>query len=130
MAKNSLSKLSLVIILGIAYLLLGSYFNIYLPCPIYQITHLYCPGCGITRAFRSLLSLNFYQAFRYYNLIILLPIFIIYYGEDLLDKKGIKNLNLKRFMTNKFWYTILVLVIIYGVLRNIPYFNYLIPTKV
>lgn len=130
MQKNSLIKISLGIFILIAYLIIGSHFNIYIPCPFYKLTHFYCPGCGITRALRSLLSLDFYQAFRYYNLIVLLPIFLIYYGENFLEKKGIKNLNLKRFMTNKFWYTILILVIIYGVVRNISYFDYLIPTNV
>ena len=128
--KKELINYSILFLILILYLVIGNYYNLYLPCLFHKITNLYCPGCGITRALKSLVSLNFYQAFRYNNLIILLPIFIIYYLELFLDKYKIKNLNLKRYMTNKFFIVILIIVVIYGILRNIPDFAYLIPTQI
>ena len=116
--------------LMIAYLLFGDKFNIHINCPFYQLTHLYCPGCGITRALRALLMGNFYQAFRYNNLIVLLPLFLIYYLEEYLQKKNYKTLNLNRFMNNKFWISLLICVIGYGILRNINYFSFLAPTNI
>ena len=85
----------------------------------------------MTRAIRSLITGHFYQAFRYNNLIIILiPTFFIYYGEVLLDKLNIKNLGLKKYMNTKFFVILLVIVLLYGILRNIPLFSYLIPTDV
>lgn len=130
MKNRNLIIYLLLFILGIIYLLFGDILHIYIFCPIYKITHLYCPGCGMTRALKSLITGNFYQAFRYNNLIFLLPFFIIYLLESILEENKIKNLNLKRFMQNKFWYSVLFIVIAFGVLRNIPYFSYLIPTKI
>ena len=121
--------LYLLIIIFIAFLY---YFKIVdIPCLFLKITHFYCPGCGITRAIRSLLTLNFYQAFRYNNLIvILIPVFLIYYFEVICNKFKIKNLNISKYMKNKFWLSILIIIIFYGIIRNIPLFNYLLPTKV
>lgn len=121
--------LYLLIIIFIAFLY---YFKIIdIPCLFLKITHFYCPGCGITRAIRSLLSLNFYQAFRYNNLIIILiPVLLIYYFEAICNKFKIKNLNISKYMKNKFWLSILIIIIFYGIIRNIPLFNYLLPTKV
>ncbi|HJJ17401.1 MAG TPA: DUF2752 domain-containing protein [Bacilli bacterium] len=122
-------NLYLLVIIFIAFLY---YFKIIdIPCLFLKITHFYCPGCGITRAIRSLLSLNFYQAFRYNNLIIILiPVFLIYYFEAICNKFKIKNLNISKYMKNKFWLSILIIIIFYGIIRNIPLFNYLLPTKV
>jgi len=122
-------NLYLLVIIFIAFLY---YFKIIdIPCLFLKITHFYCPGCGITRAIRSLLSLNFYQAFRYNNLIIILiPVFLIYYFEAICTKFKIKNLNISKYMKNKFWISILIIIIFYGIIRNIPLFNYLLPTKV
>lgn len=122
-------NLYLLVIIFIAFLY---YFKIIdIPCLFLKITHFYCPGCGITRAIRSLLSLNFYQAFRYNNLIIILiPVFLIYYFEAICTKFKIKNLNISKYMKNKFWISILIIIIFYGIIRNIPLFNYLLPTNV
>ena len=86
----------------------------------HEITGLYCPGCGGTRAIASLLKLDFYQALRY-NLIITIsiPFFIIY----LLNKK-------KEKIPNAVLYIALAIIIIFGIVRNIPYFNILAPIDV
>lgn len=36
------------------------------PCLFHRITGLYCPGCGGTRAFTSLLQGHFFSCFRYH----------------------------------------------------------------
>ncbi|MEG2670068.1 MAG: DUF2752 domain-containing protein, partial [Oscillospiraceae bacterium] len=50
-----------------------------IPCPIYLFTKLYCPGCGTGRAIYSLMHLEFFQAFRYNPLCMILLPFIIAY---------------------------------------------------
>ena len=126
------TKNKYIYIIIISIVLILYYFQIInIPCLFREITHFYCPGCGISRALRSLIHLDLYQAFRYNNLIIiLLPIIIIYYLEKILNYFNIKNLNITKFMNNTFWIILLVIVISYGILRNIPMFSYLIPTKI
>ena len=46
-------------------------------CIFKQVTGIYCPACGMTRAFHSILNLNFTDAFCYNILSIPLFIFIV-----------------------------------------------------
>lgn len=51
--------LSLALVSG--YLLLCT-MGFSLPCPVYALTGLYCPGCGVTRMLLALLRLDFAAA--------------------------------------------------------------------
>lgn len=127
MKKINHEILLLVIILIVISILL---FNgIYIPCIFHEITGLYCPGCGITRLFLSLLTFDFYQAYRYNQLVfILLPFTLIliidYLFKTLTNKKNI----LYHKINNKVWYLLILLTILFGIVRNIPNFDYFIPT--
>lgn len=124
--KNFKIKISFcLLILFLTYLLVSKYLNIYLFCPFHKITGLYCPGCGITRMFLSILTGDFYQAFRYNSLVFIsLPIMIFLYINNLLyPKKAI----IKKIPSN-IWYLTIAIFLIYGVLRNIPFFDFLAPT--
>lgn len=48
-------------------------YILHLPCPIYYITGISCPGCGMTRALFAALRLDFAAAFHYHPLWIGLP---------------------------------------------------------
>ena len=125
---NKSKKIVLVsILLTITYLYLNKRFSFYIPCLFHKITHLYCPGCGITRMILSILKLNFYQAFRYNPLLFIMMPFIILY-ELLYYINWIQDKDFK--ISNKIWYTLLIITIIYTILRNINIFNYLAPTKI
>lgn len=96
-----------------------------LKCFFFELTGLYCPGCGITRLVLSLIQLDFYQAFRFnpliFILIILSAIYIIY---SLIRYKKIKQIS------NKLAIFLIIIVLIFTVLRNIKYFSFLAPTIV
>ena len=102
-----------------------------IPCFFHKITGLYCPGCGLTRCLSSIISLNFYQAFRYNPLMfIFLPILIPYllylyinFIFDLEDK-------ITKKIPNYIWNIIFVIVVLFGILRNLDFFSYLAPTVV
>lgn len=116
---------TIVIILLISYLYLGNIFNIYIDCPIKKITGLYCPGCGITRMFQAILRLDLYQAFRFNPLLFIsLPFFIFFMLEDIITKKE----PLYNKIPTKLLVIIIIIFIIYGILRNIPFFDFLAPT--
>lgn len=58
-----------VILAGLAIAVLYLVFHITgIGCPIKFITGISCPGCGMTRAIWSLVSLSFGQAFYYHPL--------------------------------------------------------------
>lgn len=126
--KKKLITILILILLLIAYLLIGDYFHIYIFCPIKKITGFYCPGCGVTRMCLSILKGNFYQAFRYNPLIfLLLPFFILYYLDYLVRLyKGKKPIF--QHLEPGIWYFLIIVFLIYGVLRNIPFFDFLKPT--
>lgn len=125
--KKKIRYLIICLIILVLYLELGKYFNIYIPCPIKKITGYYCPGCGITRMMKALLCFDFYQAFRFNPLVFIsLPFIIFFYMESIFTKKE----PLYNRIPNKIWSVIIIIFIVYGVLRNIPYFDYLIPTVV
>ena len=110
--------------IGILIIIVLFQCGIGIPCIFHKITGFYCPGCGLTRALISLIKLDFYQAFRYNILLMtLLPIYLIYlfYKYILKGKKKIPN-----------WvcYVLLAIIIGFAILRNIPYFSFLAPTKI
>ena len=70
-------------------------------CPLFNLTHIKCAGCGVTRAFTLFMHLNFKDAMSYNNVftISVFPISIFLMLEDslvlLLRKlKKIKRLSL------------------------------------
>lgn len=90
----------------LVYVLVSSYFN--LGCPIRLFTGLSCPGCGISRAWISVLHGSFREAFHYHPLFLTAPFIagaILF--EDKLPKKA----------RNIFWYVIGALFVICYIIR-------------
>lgn len=110
----------LILILFIGYYYISKYTGFTIPCIFHELTGFYCPGCGITRMFFAILKFDFYQAFRYNPLVfILLICFIIY---------KLINLKYKIKLPKYTSYVLLVIVILYGILRNIDTLGFLKPT--
>jgi hypothetical protein len=61
-------------------------------CLIRTVFRIPCPGCGMTRALCSLLTLNFPQAFAYHPLVFLLPLVLLYILFDELFGKKVDTL--------------------------------------
>lgn len=125
--EKSKKVLLVLILFSTLYLYLNKRFSFYIPCIFHKITHLYCPGCGLTRMILSIFKLNFYQAFRYNPLLFIMMPFIITY-EIINYLKWIQD---KSFIiSKKIWYILLIITIIYTILRNINIFSYLTPTTI
>jgi nitrate reductase gamma subunit len=106
-------------------------FGIVIPCVFHELTGLYCPGCGVTRMMFSLLKLDFYQAFRYNNLVFLsIPLILFYFCDFIIKRFHNKSNYLYQKISDKVWIILLIITLLFGVLRNIPVFDYLIPTMV
>lgn len=116
------------ITLVVTYYFLNTHYNFYIPCPIYSITKLYCPGCGITRCLFALLKLDFSSAFRYNQLVfILIPFFLFYFSYKtylyILDKED----KILSRIPKTFWLILLIITISFGILRNIEAFSIIRP---
>jgi len=98
-------------------------------CPLYVTTGIYCPGCGSQRATHQLLQFNLFGVLQQNILYFAGLIIIAYHGII-----TVLNLYLKKNIYNYLYHPktpiiILIIVIIYWILRNIPYypFNMLAP---
>lgn len=123
-------KISILLIVLI-FIILICILGIKIPCPFYMLTGLYCPGCGVTRCILSILKLDFYAAFRYNPLVfILLPFIFIYVVYKiyiwLFNKKDKLTYKLEGYPI----YILLIILIIYGILRNTSLFSWLAPTVI
>ncbi len=118
-------EIVLGVVLFFGYLFLSSHFNFSIPCLFYEMTGLFCPGCGITRMFKALLNLEFYQAFRYNPLVFCYFFGYLLYLSLFYFLKKMKNYTLK--INPKLTTLLLIITIAFGILRNIPIFSFLQP---
>lgn len=100
------------------------------PCIFHSITGFYCPGCGSGRMFLSIFRLDLYQAFRYNPAVFaMLPVFSVIFIIHM-----IAYLRNKKMVISKLEKAILifltVILILFGIARNLPIFTYLAPTVV
>lgn len=127
-----LAKVIFIIIFGVAilfgYYFLNLYYGFHIPCLLKKFTGYYCSGCGITRCLFSIIEGNYYEAFCYNRLVFLmLPfifisvIYIIYLYVFNRKDKVIKKI------PNVVWFFVVMLVVGFGVIRNIDFFSYLQP---
>ena len=127
--KQEISSLIIfILIILVTYLIYYLFTGNEIPCIFKKITGLYCPGCGITRMFFSLLRLDIYRAFRYNPLVFILLVSYLFYTIIDLVKYSKTNKHLK--ISNKIYWTLLILVFCFAILRNIPLFSFLAPTVV
>lgn len=112
----------IIFLLLIGYYILHLVFDITIFCPIFKLTGYFCPGCGITRMFEALFHLKIYQAFRFNPLVFIL--LIIFLFEKIYEIIKRKKVIIKPYLT----YILLFIVILFGILRNIPGFEFLQPT--
>ena len=89
------------------------------PCPFHEMTGLYCPGCGSTRAIRRILRCDLVGAFRCNPFLVLLaPFFfwqlVLWFYDLARDERP--------FRQSSYWFAIVVVAtaLVFTVARNIP----------
>lgn len=96
-----------------------------IPCMFHALTGLYCPGCGSGRACYALLHGHIYEAFCYNPLmLILLPFFAVYLAARCIDWVVTGGDHIDRKIPFKLLLVILMIVMVYGGVRNIPLFPF------
>ena len=129
--RNRYIKFSIFIIAAGAILLLYFFVepkNGNLPkCFFHELTGLYCPGCGVQRSFHALLNGHIITAIDYNLLFILFLPLIIYF--ILAFALGKKHPYSSFIYKSAFSFTVVIVVVSFWVLRNIPYnpFSWLAP---
>ena len=96
-------------------------------CPVRRLTGLHCPGCGGTRMVLRLLRLDVRGAFQANALLLVTGPIIL----GLLGVRAARYLKRGQKTTpcweDRVWVTLAVLFVVYGVLRNLPWFSCLAP---
>ena len=98
--------------------------GIYGPCPFRALTGLYCPGCGTLRGLHELLHGNMVKAFGLNPLMVLLLPFILYSFFKYTVSGITGRQQSKVFIPSDFIWALLVIIIVYWILRNVPYYPF------
>ena len=93
-------------------------------CPLYAMTGLACPGCGLTRGFHALFHGDVLTALDYNAL---LPVYVFIFGYFFLSLifvavKG-RGLSFSAFRP-KFIWSFLALSLVFAVARNLPVYPF------
>ena len=95
--------------------------GIYPPCPFFSITGMHCPGCGTLRALNRLLHADPAGAISMNALTVLFVPFVLYYFANLAwVSRGLRPLPGAAALSKAGWWVI-ALLLIFAVLRNLPF---------
>jgi hypothetical protein len=134
--KVKIFKLCLILLFGGAFLFYYYTFDPsvqtgnFISCPTNKFLGFFCPGCGSQRMIHHLLHLEFYHAFRYNPLLFVFFPFILYCIYLFIANTFFgANYRMKILYKNWFVWTFFGLVLVYAILRNLPFhpFNLLAP---
>lgn len=116
--RSLLTKVGIVLLIGIAYALFVRFTGWGIPCVFHLITGKLCPGCGVSRMFLALLELDFARAASHNILVLLLlPFALILFIYK--SWRYIKNGDRTMFLAEKIFYiTAFVFAVIFFILRN------------
>ena len=118
--KNVCKSILILLGVGMLYALFIKITGWKIPCVFHEVTGLHCPGCGITRMCLALIRLDFSLAFQCNPLIFsLLPVFLLVAVYFL-----IRYIRWGTWQTGKWMNVLLVVVVVllvaFGILRNLP----------
>lgn len=112
-------RYGIILGVGLLYFIFVSLTDIGIPCPFRLATGLQCPGCGISRMLMALARLDFAAAFHANPVILLTgPILLFFLIRSDVDyvRTGKSSVNRYQFV----WIAELVILLVFGVVRNLP----------
>ena len=115
-----------VLLILVLYFFIYPLYGMYFPkCMFYSFTGLYCPGCGSQRAISALTHGNILTAIRDNLLaVIALPFLMYSFIVLCINAFGQKHYHDKICYSPLFSNTVLVLIVIFTILRNIPVYPF------
>lgn len=125
--RKLLIKAALICGVGLGYAFFSSIFQWGIPCPIHAITGLYCPGCGVSRMCMALLHLDFLEAASWnIGIMVILPIGIMVFFCQAVRYVKTGDARLRRWQDILIW-VMIAWLLLFTVLRNLPWFSFLAP---
>ena len=127
MPQTKKQRWLLVLIVNVAplivFLLWWTYAQIFkgtrlTDCPFFEVTGLYCAGCGGTRAVKALLHLRLADAFRYHPFIPLGAILFAIYDVALVVTVA-RNSKFPKLLSNWIIWIYLIAWLVFAITRNI-----------
>ena len=104
--------------IGLLYLIFVLCTGIRIPCLFYELSGLKCPGCGVTRMMVSLSRMDFVAAFQYNPFLFVTGPFLLAYLAAS-EVKYVLHGNRNMGKWQLFLWIELILLLLYGILRNI-----------
>ena len=121
-ARKVLQGLFSLLALGLCYFILCKITDFRIPCIFHKITGFYCPGCGVTRMCLALLQFDIKAALQNNFLIFISLPFLIFYAMRQINryiKYGKQTISKRQSV---FFSILAVLLVLFGILRNLPAF--------
>lgn len=92
--------------------------SFFIPCMLYKLTGIKCPGCGMTRSIHYLVNGNIKQAI-WYNLMLIPIIILVIYALYRYIRYLVKNEEIINKVLENWLKVFLVIILIFGVTRNL-----------
>lgn len=112
----------LILFFGTTFILIMTSGLIKYSCIFKKIAGIRCPGCGLTRSFRAIINLDFYNAFNYnilgIPLFIICIVFFISITVDIIRNKNNTILFINKIL-KKYYILIIILLGITTIINNI-----------
>jgi Protein of unknown function (DUF2752) len=95
-------------------------------CPLYQMTGLACPGCGLTRGFHALFHGDVLTALDYNAMLPFYVLFFAYLAASLASV-AVRGRGFSfRLFQPKVAYSFLIISLVFAVVRNLPFYPFTI----
>lgn len=125
--KKLLIKAALICGVGLGYAFFSSVFHWGIPCPIHTITGLYCPGCGVSRMCLALLRLDIAEAASWnMGVMAALPFAAVVFVYQVVRYVKTGDARMRRWQDVLIW-VMIGWLLVFTVLRNLPWFSFLAP---
>ena len=127
--SRALTLWSLIVFAFLVLRLLYLRFGFGIPCPLYAVTGLLCPGCGTFRAIGALVQAAVWQAIRYNAIaVVLLPALVILCIRDTIRYIRAAPPVLTSRPEKNIVVGVAIISVLYAIIRNLPFFEVLRPT--
>jgi len=94
--------------------------TVFAVCPFHHVTGLHCPGCGSQRAIHDILHIRILEAIKHNALLVLVSLILFNKAYALLTHKYAPSYHYDLNGKSWFTYSIVIAVMLFWVLRNIP----------